>query len=340
MAGPGPPHGATRLPGVLIDGYNAELRDKAGFVGDRASSRAFQRTLISVQNRMAARGHDPLDAPAEEFDKATVDALLRDGIPVEAATVLTTIETFANAFEHVVRRFLRLKVWRDTERIVVGGGLRDSRAGELAIGRAQVLLRLRGSPVELQPIRHHPDEAGLLGGLHLAPGWVTKDHDSFLALDIGGTNARAGLVLLGRTPANAEVGARLQWTHRDQQPTREETVAELVAMLTRLSTKARREKRALAPFVAIGCPGVIAPDGTIQRGGQNLPGNWEHPGFNLPDRLRTGLPRIGGHETVVAMHNDAVIQGLSELPFMGDVRRWGVMTMGTGLGNARFTNAG
>lgn len=85
---------------------------------------------------------------------------------------------------------------------------------------------------------------------------------------------------------------------------------------------------------------MIAPDGTIKHGGQNLPGNWEHGAFNLPDRLRAGLPRIRGHETVVAMHNDAVVQGLSEAPFMRDIRHWGVMTMGTGLGNARFTNLG
>jgi hypothetical protein len=38
------------------------------------------------------------------------------------------------------------------------------------------------------------------------------------------------------------------------------------------------------------------------------------------------------------MHNDAVIQGLSEVPNMKDVNHWGVLTIGTGLGNARFTN--
>ena len=41
---------------------------------------------------------------------------------------------------------------------------------------------------------------------------------------------------------------------------------------------------------------------------------------------------------MVVVHNDAVVQGLSELPDMLDVERWGVMTVGTGLGNARFTN--
>jgi hypothetical protein len=38
------------------------------------------------------------------------------------------------------------------------------------------------------------------------------------------------------------------------------------------------------------------------------------------------------------MHNDAVVQGLSELPFMQDVKQWAVLTIGTGLGNAHFTN--
>ena len=58
----------------------------------------------------------------------------------------------------------------------------------------------------------------------------------------------------------------------------------------------------------------------------------------MPQRLRDAIPEIGGHETVVVMHNDAVVQGLSELPWMQDVRHWGVMTIGTGLGNAHFTN--
>ncbi len=32
-----------------------------------------------------------------------------------------------------------------------------------------------------------------------------------------------------------------------------------------------------------------------------------------------------------------MVQGLSEVPFMQDVLHWGVLTIGTGLGNARFT---
>ena len=50
------------------------------------------------------------------------------------------------------------------------------------------------------------------------------------------------------------------------------------------------------------------------------------------------FPQIGDHDTAVLMHNDGVAQGLSEVPFMQDVDHWGVLTIGTGLGNARFTN--
>lgn len=38
------------------------------------------------------------------------------------------------------------------------------------------------------------------------------------------------------------------------------------------------------------------------------------------------------------MHNDAVIQGLSEMPAMQDVENWAVLTIGTGLGNASYRN--
>jgi hypothetical protein len=60
--------------------------------------------------------------------------------------------------------------------------------------------------------------------------------------------------------------------------------------------------------------------------------------FNLPASLVEAIPQIGDHDTAVLMHNDGVAQGPSEVPFMQDIERWGVLTIGTGLGNARFTN--
>ena len=40
------------------------------------------------------------------------------------------------------------------------------------------------------------------------------------------------------------------------------------------------------------------------------------------------------------LHDDAVVQGLSERPRMRNAKRWGVLTIGTGLGNASYSNLG
>jgi predicted NBD/HSP70 family sugar kinase len=109
-------------------------------------------------------------------------------------------------------------------------------------------------------------------------------------------------------------------------------------MMTSLIGEALVEEVKLAPFVGIACPGIIDEHGTIVRGGQNLPGNWQISNFNLPQQIAARLPKIDGESPLVVMHNDAVVQGLSEVPRMTDVERWGVLTIGTGLGNARFTN--
>jgi predicted NBD/HSP70 family sugar kinase len=128
------------------------------------------------------------------------------------------------------------------------------------------------------------------------------------------------------------------WRHCDEKPKRNEAVERLVQMLEGLMKRAAKDGLSLAPFIGIGCPGVIEEDGSIARGGQNLPGNWESSRFNLPAELCEAIPKIGEHHTHVVMHNDAVVQGLSEVPTMSDVEHWGVLTIGTGLGNARFTN--
>ena len=335
-------HGGPTLTAVTVDAYNAELQDDEGFIGDRASNRAFRSLLDDIRGQLSAGG-DPIgEEPSKDISKRKLDKLLVDGDPEAAGVVHGAIEAFAQEFAAVIRRFMKLEEWQGTQRIVVGGGLRGSRVGELAIGRTAVLLRSDGLEIELVPIRHHPDEAGLIGGAHLAPSWIFAGHDSILALDIGGTNARAGLVALNlkRAPdlTRVAVDASELWRHRDDQPTRDEAVDRIVAMLNGLIKRATKEGLRLAPFIAVGCPGLIAADGSIERGGQNLPGNWEHKDFNFPALVRAAIPRIGNHETYIVMHNDAVVQGLSEAPFMRDVERWGVMTIGTGLGNARFTN--
>ena len=335
-------HGGEQLPRVTLDAYNAELRDREGFIGDRASNRAFRNILDDLREQFPDT-QDPLgDAPTEEISKRRLDGMLVKGDPQAGGLIVGAIEGWAQEFAGVIRRFLRHKDWKGTERIVVGGGLRSCRVGELAIGRTTSLLRGEGNGVELIPIRHHPDQAGLIGAAHLAPSWIFAGHDSILGVDIGGTNMRVGLVALNLDRAAdlscVEVVKSELWRHRDDAPSRDAAVKRLLDMLGAMIREAEAVKLRLAPFMGVGCPGLILENGTIDRGGQNLPGNWEDDDFNLPEQLRAGLPRIDGHEIVVLLHNDAVVQGLSEAPFMQDIQHWGVMTIGTGLGNARFTN--
>jgi len=336
-------HGAGRLPSVEVDSFNIELKDDDGFLGDRASKGAFRKILDSLRKPLKKNGEDPLgDKSADTLSKGTLDeALVGDDI-VAAALVHGAIEEFAQELAYVTRRFLKTKAWADTERIVVGGGFRQSRVGELAIARTDIILKAEGFKVDLVPIRSDPDEAGLIGCLHLAPSWIFEAHDSILAVDIGGTNIRCGVVETRWKKApdlsKASVFTFDLWRHADDEPTREGTVKRLVKMLKGLIATAEADGLKLAPFIGIACPGVINADGSIAKGAQNLPGNWESSKFNLPASLAEAIPQIGNHDTAVLMHNDGVAQGLSEVPFMQDVEHWGVLTIGTGLGNARFTN--
>jgi ROK family len=336
-------HGATRLPSVDLDSFNLELKDEEGFLGDGASKGAFRKILDRWRKPLRKSGEDPFgEEPSDEISKKKLDEMLVGDDTEASAVVHSAIEEFAQELAHVTRRFLKTKSWANTERIVVGGGLRDSRLGELAIARAGIMLKSEDLGVDLMPIRNHPDEAGLIGALHLAPSWIFEGHDSILAVDVGGTNIRCGVVETRWKKApdlsKASVWKSDLWRHADEEPSREGTVKRLVKMLKDLIAAADEEDFRLAPFIGIACPGVINEDGAIEKGAQNLPGNWESSTFNLPASLVEAIPMIGDHDTAVLMHNDAVVQGLSEAPYMQDVERWGVLTIGTGLGNARFTN--
>lgn len=337
-------HGAEELPSVFVTSYNLEIRDADGFVGDKASRGAFMDHLAELRGHLAEIGEDPLANTDEMPSKSELDKLIGEGEAREAALVLSAVERFAQSLAFVIRRFLRLKAWSEVERIVIGGGFRRSRVGELAIARAEIVLQTEGRAVELVPIRNHPDEAGLIGSAHLAPKWIFEAYDSLVAVDIGGSNIRAGIVELRQDKA-ADLGkARVRdselWRHAEEETSREGAVKRLGKMLREQIRHGEKEGLRVAPFIGVGCPGLIEADGTIERGAQNLPGNWSSSRFNLVESLREMAPRIGEHDTVVAMHNDAVVQGLSEMPFMQDVEHWAVLTIGTGLGNASFRNRG
>ena len=337
-------HGAPHLPAVDVDSYNLELKDDEGFLGDRASRQAFHDILENWRKPLRKLGADPFgDTHSDDLSRPKLDVVLKEGDVEAAAVIQSAIEDYAQELALVTRRFLKAKAWAGTERIAMGGGFRESRIGELAIARANLILKADGIKVDMVPIHNDPDEAALIGSLFLAPAWIFKGHDSILAVDIGGTNIRAGVVLPNAGKASdlnkASVWKSEKWRHADEEKlNREQAVEELVSMLKDLMKRAKKEGYNLAPFIGLAVPGKIEEDGSIAKGAQNLPGNWESSKFNLPARLADSIPAIGDHDVAILMHNDAVVQGLSEVPYMRDVKHWGVLTIGTGLGNARFTN--
>lgn len=337
------PHGALDLPAVRIESYNLEIRDGKAFVGDRASGRAFRTLLDRVQDEAGDLAEDALgDIRAADLKKKEIDKILTDGDPSAAAIVHSAVEEFAQNLAAVVQRYLRHKSWSKVECVVVGGGLRRSRVGELSIARTEMILKADDIKVDLVPLSHHPDAGGLIGCVQLLPAEAFAGYDSFIAVDIGGSNIRSGIVMLNRGDAKdlseAKVSQWELWRHRDDKPKRDEAVDHLGGMVRLLVGRAEEEKLKLAPIIGIGCPGRINEDGSIENGAQNLPGNWEAAGFNLPEAVRERMPYIGGEKIRVVLHNDAVVQGLSEVARMRKAKHWGVLTIGTGLGNASFTN--
>jgi predicted NBD/HSP70 family sugar kinase len=338
---PFPSHGSPMLPGVAVESYNIELREKRRFVGDRANKKAFAALVEKWRKIVEGRRDEKLrEFSLKKLGRKKLEQILTKGEPAAAAVVQAAIDDFAKRLADVIERYLEVDEWKKTELIFIGGGMSGSRIGELAIGRAQAFLYERKITLKLQVIRSDPDEAGLIGAAFLAPSWIFDGYDAILAADIGGTNMRAGVVRLKRSKKgelkSVTVARSSIWEHAEDDPERAEAVEHLVGMLKRLVRWSRKNKIRLAPFIGIGCPGRIRIDGAIDRGAQNLPGNWEADRFNLPALISEQVTIFPGQRTAVVMHNDAVVQGLSELPRAGKTRHWAALTIGTGLGNAKF----
>ncbi|WPB55976.1 ROK family protein [Xylophilus sp. GOD-11R] len=339
-------HGRLELPATTITSYSLEVEDpsRGGHLGDRVRQAAFHDLLQAWRARFKDMGADPFARSGRKGPSLQqLDDELARGGP-GAAVLRAAVEDYAIQFVDVVRRLLRQKGWRGMERIVIGGGFQQSDVGRLAVGRAGELLARDRVGVYLRTLHHDPDEGGLVGWVQVIPSAWLQGRDALLAVDIGGTNVRCGIVRAHRRLAPdfsaAEVVESDKWAHaHDADVTRREDLVDGIAeMLGRLIAIARRRRIALAPFVGVSCPGLVCPDGSIAGGAQNLPGNWESQHFHMPSRLESRLPAWRGESFKVLMHNDAVVQGLSELPYMTDVRRWAVLTIGTGLGNASFAN--
>ena len=342
LAAQGPP-GCMALERVTVEGYSLELREGERLLGDAASRTAFRHMLEAWRRLFAAMaGRDLFGRrPTRRLSRHQLDALWRQDGPA-AQAIAAACEDYALQLAHVVQRFRGHSTWRGVERVIIGGGFHQSVVGGRAIARAAELLERQKSPLQLETLHHHADEGGLIGWAHLAPRALLQSFDAILAVDLGGTNVRCGIVQthLHRAPdlSRAEVVRRERWAHADDAPSRERLLQGIADMLGEMAAHAERKKIRLAPFVGVACPGLVSEEGRFLGGTQNLPGDWEGGRFHLAQDLCRRLPHLGGGRTQVAVHNDAVVQGLSQLPFIQDVRRWAILTVGTGLGNASFTN--
>jgi predicted NBD/HSP70 family sugar kinase len=323
---------------VRISGYGAKLPDpdkKGCFLGDQVSGRAFVK-LFQKHCREAGLKID------KDLSESDIDGLLEEGDAAEERAVRDVAVEFGEQLAEVIKAFLKWKYWRKTDRIVIGGGMAARHIGDIVIHAAQARLMKAHPGLELERIHHHPDEAGLVGTVHLIPPSRLSGNDGLLAVDIGGSKIRAGIVEFGERKSGLLPSARVWrvevWRHAKARASRNKVIKVMAEMLSSLTDEAEKAKFRLAPLVRVGVPGEIDDEGYIVDGAQNLPGDWEDERFNLPLELAAKLPKIGGEKASVSIHNDAVAQGLAELPFMRDIKRWGILTIGSGLGNAHFVN--
>src|SRR5262245_15996406 len=89
--------GATCLPSVDVDSYNVELKDDEGFIGDRATKRAFRALIEDWRKPLRKAGDDPLGGePSEDLSKEKLDDLLASGEAQAAAAIVQgAIEDFS-----------------------------------------------------------------------------------------------------------------------------------------------------------------------------------------------------------------------------------------------------
>ena len=177
-------HGATQLPGLSIDSYNLAIHDPdgEGFLGDRASQTAFRDLLDKARKHRTRK--DPFGKErSDEVGKKAIDLVLIGGDPDAAHLVHIAVEEYAQRLAQVVRCFLAQQAWEGVERIVLGGGLPESKAGGLAIRRSMQLLKQARAGVDLHVLQHDADEAGLLrptqGTIEFDGGPVRRVPDGF-----------------------------------------------------------------------------------------------------------------------------------------------------------------
>ena len=80
-------HGGLLLPAVEVVSYNVELEDDEGFIGDRASRRAFRQFIENWRNSMREMGQDPFgEELTVKIEKKRLDAILQAATPKQSVS--------------------------------------------------------------------------------------------------------------------------------------------------------------------------------------------------------------------------------------------------------------
>lgn len=85
-------HGAARLPHIIVDSYNLEIRDKEGWIGDQASRTAFCEIVEEWRKLLKRDDADPFaDKDTGDVSKQ-FDKLLEHSDPAMACVAHAVIE--------------------------------------------------------------------------------------------------------------------------------------------------------------------------------------------------------------------------------------------------------
>lgn len=258
---------------------------------------------------------------------------LREGL--ENPQIELVLNRMGKNLGRVIKKLLGWNYWKGVERIYVGGGLSEGRSGDIIVDSANEFLRENSNQsLDLRKINYHPAVVALIGITYFIP----VENRNVVTVDLGGGNLRTGIV-------NPPEGNRMvevyysRFIHWQELGLEREGLADLIA--SEIASCLNRSEKLdvdISEYIGIGVP-AAAEDGRITGKDRNLPGDWSDPEFRLSEIINEKIRKeTNFNDFKYVIKNDAVSQGLSEIPFAGDVKDWGILTIGTGLGNARFRN--
>ena len=191
-----PTHGASVLPSVQVDSYNLEVEDEDGFIGDKASRGAFWDLLEKWRSAVTRPGRRPARRQAdrrnqqEEARCAACEGVSGSGrggaergrgVRAAAGQGHSPVSQGEGVAGDVVHR---------GGRRLPGKPSRGARHGP----ERESFSKPKASPIDIELIRHDPDEAGFIGAAHLLPAWMLAVTKGFWPLMWAAPTSAPGVV--------------------------------------------------------------------------------------------------------------------------------------------------